>query len=55
MRMIMDHQGEGTFVGITTVSDPAFCWVCFFQTVGDYHSMIRSDVDDLTRWHTVQC
>jgi hypothetical protein len=54
MRMIMDHLREGTFMGITCITDPTHCWVCFFHDVSAIHSMCRSSTDQ-ARWHVAQC
>jgi hypothetical protein len=53
MRILMDHIREGTFIGITSITDPMHCWVCFFHDAATIHSMSRSS--DPVRWHIAQC
>jgi hypothetical protein len=53
MHILMDHIHAGTFVSITSITDPMHCWVCFFRDVAALHSMCRST--DPARWHIAQC
>jgi hypothetical protein len=53
MGIITKHMHHGTFLGITTVSDPTHCWVCFFTTPTAYYGMVRAHIAHTTGWHTV--
>jgi hypothetical protein len=44
LSIIMDHIHSQTFMGITTLSNPAYCWVCFFKHPMAFNSMIRSHI-----------
>jgi transposase InsO family protein len=44
LSIIMDHIHSQTFIGITTLSNPAYCWVCFFKHPMAFNSMIRSHI-----------
>jgi hypothetical protein len=55
MRIIMDHIHAQTFVGITTLSNPSYCWACFFTHHHARTSMIRSGtLNEDAGWIVIQ-